>query len=77
MPMRDLLLFFMRADDRKAAEAESRQWLATCPNCRQATSIWDLGGIRYRAKGRPVMNIRCPHCGQRGAFHVAREKPAA
>lgn len=43
-------------------EAESRLWLLRC-KCGRAVSFWDVGGIRYRAAGRPRMLIRCPTCG--------------
>jgi hypothetical protein len=44
-------------------EAESRQWLAECP-CGHACSVWELGGIRWKAAGQPRKMIRCPKCGQ-------------
>ena len=46
------------ADD---MEAESKKWIATC-ECGNARSIWELGGIRWRAKGNPKTMVYCPNC---------------
>lgn len=56
-------------------ERESREWLVTCPNCGHARSIWDMGGIRYKAKSRGKrMRIKCPACGERG-WHPVERRP--
>jgi hypothetical protein len=34
-----------------AMEAESRRWMMQCP-CGFEISIWDAGGLRYKATGR-------------------------
>jgi ribosomal protein S27AE len=48
-----------------AMERDSRLWKAECPNCRtDTTSIWEMGGIRYKAVGEPRKRARCPRCGQ-------------
>lgn len=73
MALRNLFLRFMPAKSRAAAEAESRQWQATCPQCGKKTSIWDLGGIRYKAAGKPLKGFRCAGCGKFGMHRVARE----
>ena len=57
-----------------AAEAESRAWLVTCPNCNFSRSVWDMGGIRYKAAGTPRRMLRCPHCGQSG-WHLVHKGP--
>ncbi|BCW88654.1 hypothetical protein sos41_17950 [Alphaproteobacteria bacterium SO-S41] len=71
MGMRSFVMWFMSAKTRAAAEAESRQWIATCPNCGTQTSIWDLGGLRYKASGSPSIGFRCPKCHERGMHKVA------
>lgn len=53
-----------------AMEAHSRAWLVQCPNCGHERSIWELGGIRYKAAGNPRMRLRCPKCGQAGWHKV-------
>jgi hypothetical protein len=45
-------------------EADSRRWMMTC-NCGLARSIWDLGGIRWKARGQSRNYGRCPACGKR------------
>jgi hypothetical protein len=60
--MRGFVMRFMPDRMRKAAEAESRQWIGRCRHCGCETSIWDVGGLRYGAAGRPTKLLRCPHC---------------
>lgn len=55
-----------------AMEAHSRAWMVRCPNCRHSRSIWELGGIRYKAAGTARMRLHCPNCGQSGWHQVAR-----
>jgi len=43
----------------QAMENESRLWKLRCLTCRSETSIWDAGGIRYLAAGRPRTLRRC------------------
>jgi DNA-directed RNA polymerase subunit RPC12/RpoP len=73
VPLRNLILAFMSPARRAAAEADSRAWKATCPSCGTKTSIWDLGGLRYKAAGKPLRGLRCPSCGKFGMHQVARE----
>ena len=48
----------------QSIEAESRAWMMQC-SCGHETSVWDAGGIRYKAAGRPRRLRRCAACGQR------------
>jgi DNA-directed RNA polymerase subunit RPC12/RpoP len=61
-------------------EEESRAWMVRCPHCGYERSVWDLGGIRWKASGKKRIWARCPHCGQRG-WHVvyrrAETEPAS
>ena len=41
----------MTTKARKAAEAESREWMVRCSTCSFERSVWDAGTIRYRSKG--------------------------
>ena len=70
MAARDFVMWFMSDASKAAAEAESRKWLATCEHCHQTESIWDLGGLRYKGAGRPVMRRKCPNCGKWSSFRV-------
>ena len=49
-----------------AMEAESRAWMVSCPHCGFERSVWDTGGVRYRAAGTSRNYMRCPSCGKRG-----------
>lgn len=66
MSLRDFILRFMPPRMRADAETESRKWVAACPRCQRENSVWDVGGIRYKAAGRPTMMARCPDCGKAG-----------
>ena len=58
----------------KSMEAESREWMCTCP-CGHSRSVWDMGGIRWKAAGNPRRGLNCPSCGQ-WTWHVVSRKPA-
>jgi phage FluMu protein Com len=62
--LRGFILRLMPPEKRMEAEAESKTWLATCPRCMAVNSIWDVGGMRYKAAGRPIKLVRCPNCGK-------------
>ena len=57
----------------QAMEAESRQWFMKCEKCGYEESYWDLGGIRWGAKGNSRNLRRCPQCGQR-SWHQTYKK---
>ncbi len=52
----------------EAMRAESLTWMMRCP-CGFERSIWDSGGIRWKAKGSPRRLWRCSRCGQR-TWHI-------
>ncbi len=54
-------------------EAESRAWKMRCPNCNHERSIWEMGGIRWKAAGNPRRLMLCPSCGQTGWHTVQRQ----
>ncbi len=43
-------------------EASSRNWMIHCNKCGFEQSIWDIGGIRWRAIGNSWTLRRCPNC---------------
>jgi hypothetical protein len=53
-------------------EAESRSWMVQCPHCGYERSVWDLGGVRYKAAGTSRWLRRCPNCGKMGWHKVYR-----
>jgi hypothetical protein len=62
--VRNLLLKLVSEERAAAIEKESRQWVLRCP-CGQERSVWDMGGLRYKAAGNPRRLTRCPSCRKR------------
>lgn len=56
--------FFVSKSKFEAMAKESMQWVFKCDACKSKTSIWDLGGIRYKASGSPKMELKCINCGK-------------
>jgi hypothetical protein len=48
----------------EAMKAESLSWMVKC-TCGYEQSVWELGGIRWKAKGNPKQLRLCSKCGQR------------
>jgi len=48
----------------ESMEADSRAWMVRCP-CGSARSVWDLGGIRWKAAGEARWLRKCTQCGKR------------
>jgi len=76
MAIRDVMLKLAPSSTAEAMEAESREWVMTCQRCGHEQSIWDAGGIRYKAAGEPVRRARCAGCGEKCAHRVHRISPA-
>jgi hypothetical protein len=55
-------------------EAESRSWIMLCDGCGHGESVWDRGGIRWKAAGKPRIFGRCPKCGQRIWHTVTKDR---
>lgn len=72
-PLQKFLLAFLPAHRHAEAEAESRQWKIICAACGHATSVWDMGGVRYKGGGRPLTWGRCKVCGKRGKHRVVKQ----
>ena len=69
--------FFTRILPRRWAEdmeAHSRSWMIPCPNCGFERSVWEIGGIRWRATGNSKWYRRCPNCGKRGWHTIYRKQ---
>ena len=56
-----LFKFFLSSKFFKKAKTESQNWYFKC-NCGNEFNIWELGGIRYKAKGNPIKIVRCTKC---------------
>jgi len=59
-----IVLSLMPASWAKSAEAESRTWVFECRKCGHEQSIWDAGGIRWKASGTSWSLRRCTGCGK-------------
>lgn len=67
-----LFLFLFPASWAESMVAESRMWKAKC-KCGHACSIWDLGGIRWKATGKPWTWMTCPVCQKRTWHSVVKD----
>ena len=56
----------------EAMESESRAWKARCEACDLERSIWELGGIRWKAAGNPRRRLPCPQCERATRHRVVR-----
>jgi len=59
-----------------AMEADSRRWMVRCHACGFARSIWEIGGVRWKATGSSATWRRCPGCGARGRHTIERRDEA-
>lgn len=58
------LAFAFSSEARRAEMMEqSLLWMVACP-CGAEFSVWDLGGVRYRARGTKRVLRRCLECGR-------------
>lgn len=66
------ILRFVDPQTAAATETHSRAWLLECPNCGNARSVWEMGGIRYKASGSSKTRVRCPKCGEAGWHRMVK-----
>lgn len=55
-------------------EAESRSWMMRCPTCGKEKSVWEAGGIRWKAAGNPSRFYFCRECGKGGMTTLYRKE---
>jgi ribosomal protein S27E len=55
-------------------EADSRLWMVRCDKCGYEKSVWEMGGIRYKAHGNPRWLMKCIQCGQRSWHKVYKKE---
>lgn len=63
MGFRSVILRWLPRRLAESIELDSRRWIFDCPHCNQTSSIWDVGGVRWKAAGNPRCRVRCPLCG--------------
>lgn len=64
MGVRNIILSIVPKSWALSMEAESRAWMMKCEGCNHEISVWDAGGLRWKAKGNPRRMILCNGCGQ-------------
>lgn len=67
------LLAIFPASWGRSMEASSRKWLMRCQNCKFEKSVWEWGGVRWKAAGNPERKLLCPNCKQLG-WHTTYRK---
>jgi hypothetical protein len=75
--MNSLQKFFINIFPKSWAEnmlAGSRSWMMRC-ECGFEMSVWEAGGIRWKAAGNPRRYMRCSGCGQ-SSWHTVYRKTA-
>lgn len=60
----------------ESMEADSRLWMVHCRRCGFKRSVWEMGGIRYKAVGEPRWYMKCVQCGKR-SWHKVKYEPQA
>lgn len=65
--------FFQKIFGGGDIEAESRAWMMKCPDCGHEISVWEAGGIRFGAAGKPKRLMKCGKCGKR-TWHQVYKK---
>lgn len=77
--MSPLQRLFVRILPRRWAEsmeADSRSWMMRC-SCGFARSVWELGGIRWKASQSNTLSfIKCPQCGKRSWHKLVHDAQA-
>jgi hypothetical protein len=59
--LRELILRVVSPATAARMEADSRSWRIRCPDGHER-SMWEAGGIRWKAAGSPRKLIYCPDC---------------
>jgi hypothetical protein len=58
-----LVLTLLPKEWSQAIQSESQSWYLRCPECGNTRSLWEIGGIRYKAYSvRKKALIWCPQC---------------
>ena len=74
--LRALLIRFFPALASRV-EKESREWMVQCKNCEGEVSVWEAGGMRYKARGTVRRWGKCPLCGIRSMLRIYRRNRQA
>lgn len=69
-----LIRFFVSAATFQRMKEDSMRWVFVCASCQKESSIWEIGGIRYKAFGESRTGIMCPGC-RKFAMQKLKYKP--
>jgi hypothetical protein len=58
-----IIKFFTSASKFEKMMADSKRYLFDCV-CGKTSSVWEIGGVRYKAYGNPTSLVKCPGCGK-------------
>jgi uncharacterized Zn finger protein len=75
--MQRLVMTLMPQQWAAAIRAESQEWLLSCSGCGISRSVWEVGGIRFKASsaGKRVL-VWCKECGQLRWMSLERQRAA-
>lgn len=72
--IQNLFKTLLSKEKAEAMEVESRDWTLECPRCGHEVSVWEVGGIRYKASSNTRGSvIRCQQCGERTLHRLYRK----
>ncbi len=60
-PTQKIVKFFTSSSLFEKMMEDSKRYRFTC-SCGKESSIWDIGGIRYKATRNTMSGAWCPHC---------------
>ena len=76
MGLRNLILKIAPEKMAASMEAESREWMMRCRTCGWERSVWDAGGLRYKAMGKPRTVMHCERCDRSRWAEIYRKRDA-
>ena len=62
--LRNAILKLMPKRWRDDAIRDSQTWITDCTACGHQSNVWALGGLRWKAYGKPLTLMRCIGCGK-------------
>ena len=72
MALRDVILALLPTRWGEAAIASSKEWRVDFKGCPHHSTIWNIGGLRWKARGSFTTVARCPTCGKVSKAQVSR-----
>jgi hypothetical protein len=58
-----IVKFFSTTSKFEKIMEESKRYKFDC-KCGNTSNIWEIGGVRYKAVGKPTTLVKCPYCGK-------------